>query len=149
MPPPALTFGIGWRLNGFGTVFRAPIFDSSTNSHGKPRLQFFGERHENCAEEGVTRRKSMKFCFEVGELEKHHVEFNFNQLYGTLLIRVDNKPVRRATRLLNEPIQEVFDFVVGNVERWPVRIEKRRKPLFGSRNVLYVNHRLTRVVEGF
>jgi hypothetical protein len=30
-----------------------------------------------------------------------------------------------------------------------VRIEKRRKPLFGSRNVLYVNHRLTRVVEGF
>jgi len=31
----------------------------------------------------------------------------------------------------------------------PVRIEKKRKPLFGSRNVLYVNHRLTRVIEGF
>jgi hypothetical protein len=91
----------------------------------------------------------MKFSFEVGELEKHHVEFNFNQLYGTLLIRVDNKPVRRATRLLNEPIHETFDFVVGNAERWPVRIEKRRKPLFGSRNVLYVNHRLTQVFEGF
>ena len=91
----------------------------------------------------------MKFSFEVGELEKHQVEFNFNQLYGTLLIRVDNKSVRRATRLLNEPIHEVFDFVVGNAERWPVRIEKRRKPLFGSRNVLYVNHRLTQVFEGF
>ena len=36
---------------------------------------------------------SMKFSFEVGELEKHQVEFNFNQLCGTLLIRVDNKPV--------------------------------------------------------
>ncbi|MGA2684066.1 MAG: hypothetical protein ABSF51_03340 [Verrucomicrobiota bacterium] len=91
----------------------------------------------------------MKFSFEVGDLEKHRVEFNFNQLCGTLLIRVDDKPVRRATRLLNEPIHEVFDFMVGDAERWPVRIEKRRKPLFGSRNVLYVNHRLTRVVEGF
>jgi hypothetical protein len=91
----------------------------------------------------------MKFSFEVGDLEKHHVEFSCNQLCGTLLIRVDHKPVRRATRLLNEPIHEVFDFMVGDVERWPVRIEKRRKPLFGYRNLLYVNHRLTRVVEGF
>lgn len=91
----------------------------------------------------------MKFSFEVGELEKHHVEFNFNQLCGTLLISVDKKPIRRATRLLNEPIHEVFDFMVGNTERWPIRIEKRRKPLFGSRNVLYVNHRLARVVDGF
>jgi hypothetical protein len=39
--------------------------------------------------------------------------------------------------------------MVGNAERCPVRIEKRRKPLFGSRNILYVNHRLMRVVEGF
>ncbi|HXR48204.1 MAG TPA: hypothetical protein VN784_12270 [Candidatus Limnocylindrales bacterium] len=91
----------------------------------------------------------MKFSFEVGDVEKHHVEFNFNQLCGTLLIRVDNKPVRRAVRLLNEPIHEVFDFMVGDAEQWPVRIEKRRKPLFGSRNVLYVNHRLARVFEGF
>ena len=91
----------------------------------------------------------MKFSFEVGEIEKHQVEFKFNQLYGTLLISVDQLPIRRATRLLNEPIQEVFDFTVGNTERWPVRIEKRRKPLFGSRNILYVNNRLMRVVDGF
>lgn len=110
---------------------------------------FLGERHGNCVEDGVTRRKSMKFSFEVGEVEKHHVEFNFNQLCGTLLIRVDSQPVHHATRLLNEPAHEVFDFMVGNLERWPVRIEKRRKPLFGSRNILYVNHRLTRMVEGF
>jgi hypothetical protein len=91
----------------------------------------------------------MKFSFEVGELEKHQVEFNFNQLCGTLLIRVDDQPVYQSTRLLNEPVHEVFDFMVGNAERCPVRIEKRRKPLFGSRNILYVNHRLMRVVEGF
>jgi hypothetical protein len=109
----------------------------------------FWERHEVCTGTSVTRHISMKFSFEVGELEKHQVDFNFNQLYGTLLIRVDDKPVYQATRLLNEPVHEVFDFMVGNAERFPVRIEKRRKPLFGSRNVLYVNHRLTRVVEGF
>ena len=91
----------------------------------------------------------MKFSFEVGEIEKHQVEFKFNQLYGTLLISVDQMPIRRVTRLLNEPIQEIFDFTVGNTERWPVRIEKRRKPLFGSRNILYVNNRLMRVVDGF
>lgn len=91
----------------------------------------------------------MKFNFEVGEVEKHHVEFSFNQLCGILLIRVDNQPVYQSTRLLNEPIHEVFDFIVGDTERWPVRIEKRRKPLFGSRNVLYVNRRLIRVVDGF
>jgi hypothetical protein len=108
-----------------------------------------GGRHGICARNGVTRRKSMKFSFEVGEIEKHQVEFKFNQLYGTLLISVDQLPIRRATRLLNEPIQEVFDFTVGNTERWPVRIEKRRKPLFGSRNILYVNNRLMRVVDGF
>ena len=91
----------------------------------------------------------MKFTIEVGEKEKHQVEFNFNQLRGTLLISVDNKPIRQATRLLNEPVHEVFDFMVGNAERLPVRIEKRRKLLFGSRNALYVNHRLVRVVDGF
>jgi hypothetical protein len=91
----------------------------------------------------------MKFSFEVGELEKHHVEFSFNQLCGTLAIRVDSKPIYQATRLLNEPLREVFEFKVGNLERWPVRIEKRRKSLFGSRSILYVNHRLMRVIEGF
>ncbi|HUA68717.1 MAG TPA: hypothetical protein VMA13_09230 [Candidatus Saccharimonadales bacterium] len=91
----------------------------------------------------------MKFSFEVGEVEKHRVEFSFNQLCGTLQIRVDEKPIYQTTRLLNEPLNEVFDFMVGNNERCPVRIEKRRKPLFGSRSVLYVNHRLTRVIDGF
>jgi hypothetical protein len=126
-----------------GSSFNPQIFIKSS-----ARILFQG-RHGICAGTSVTRRISMKFSFEVGELEKHRVEFNFNQLCGTLLIRVDNKPVHRATRLLNEPVHEVFDFMVGDAERWPVRIEKRRKPLFGSRNVLYVNHRLTRVVEGF
>jgi hypothetical protein len=79
----------------------------------------------------------MKFSFEVGDLEKHHVEFNFNQLCGTLLIRVDDKPVRRATRLLNEPIHEVFDFMIAagfaaGFVRWLLVVAARRlNPLQG------------------
>lgn len=91
----------------------------------------------------------MKFNLTVGELDKHLVEFSFNQLCGSLAIRVDRKPVYQSTRLFNEPIHEVFDFVIEGNEKCAVRIEKQRKPLFGHRNVVYVDNRLTRVVEGF
>ena len=91
----------------------------------------------------------MKFIVEVGEAEKHLLEFNFNQLLGNLLIRVDEKTVFQSTRVFNEPVSEVYHFVIGNAERLPVRIEKRRKPLLGHRNAVYVGNRLTRVIEGF
>lgn len=90
----------------------------------------------------------MKFKIEVGEIEKHQIEFNHNQLMGSLLIKVDKKPVRQSVRLLNEPVQEVFEFVVGQMEKSEVRIEKLRKQLFGTRNSVYVGNRLVRVFEG-
>jgi len=90
----------------------------------------------------------MKFAVEVGEIEKHLVEFNFNQLIGKVLIRVDEQPVYRATRLINEPINEVFEFTIGKMVKSDIRIEKQRKPLLGHRNSIYVNNRLTRVFEG-
>jgi len=73
----------------------------------------------------------MKFKLEVGEEEKHTVEFDFNQLRGTLVIRVDEKPIVQSRRLVNEPIREVFQFVVGEKQKSAVRIEKRRKQLLG------------------
>lgn len=90
----------------------------------------------------------MKFKIEVGDIEKHQIEFNHNQLMGSLLIKVDKQPVRQYVRLLNEPVQEVFEFVVGQMEKSEVRIEKLRKQLFGSRNSVYVGNRLVRVFEG-
>ena len=91
----------------------------------------------------------MKFTLEVGETEKHLVEFNFNQLAGTLVISVNNQPVVKSTRWFNEPLREVFTLEVGGQRKSAVRIEKQRKPLFGHRNVVYVDNRLARVVEGF
>jgi hypothetical protein len=91
----------------------------------------------------------MKFTIEVGETEKHKIEFSFNQLLGNLQIRVDDKSVFESTRIFNEPIHEVYNFSVGSNEKAVVRIEKKRKQLFGHRNCVFVDNRLTRVVEGF
>ena len=91
----------------------------------------------------------MKFSVEVGSTDKHLVEFNFNQLYGTLLIRVDNRPVYHSRRLFNEPLHEVYHFIIDGAEKSDVRIEKRRKQLFGHHNTVYVNDRLTRVVDAY
>ena len=91
----------------------------------------------------------MKFKIEVGEIEKHLVEFNHNQLIGSLAIKVDQQTIFHTTRLLNEPVEEVYQFVVGQMEKTEVRIEKIRKQLFGHRNNVYVGRRLTKVYDGF
>ena len=90
----------------------------------------------------------MKFKIEVGEVEKHWVEFHHNQLLGSLTIKVDAKPVHQVTRLINEPVREVYRIIVGHREQSEVRIEKLRKQLLGYRNRVYVGNRLVRVFEG-
>ena len=97
-----------------------------------------------------SRNKSyrMKFTLEVGEVEKHRIEFNYNQLAGSLLIKVDMQPVCKSVRLLNEPVHEVYRFMVGQMVKTEVRIEKWRKQLFGYRNCVYVDDRLLQVFEG-
>ena len=89
----------------------------------------------------------MRFSLEIGHTDKHLVEFNFNQLLGTLVIRVDERPVFQSRRIFNEPIHEVYRFVIDGAEKSDVRIEKRRKLLFGHRNTVYVNDRITRVID--
>ena len=91
----------------------------------------------------------MRFTLEVGTAEKHLVEFNFNQLVGTLVICVDSKPIFQSKRLINEPVHEVYHFVIDGAEKSDVRIEKKRKPLFGHHSSVYINDRLTRVVDGY
>ena len=91
----------------------------------------------------------MKFKIEVGEVEKHLIEFNHNQLVGSLQIKVDQQTILENKRLVNEPVSEVYRFVVGQMEKKEVRIEKLRKQLFGHRNAVYVNNRLARVYNGF
>jgi hypothetical protein len=67
---------------------------------------------------------------------------------GLLTIKVDKQPVVRMRRLLNEPVTEVYQFAVGQMEKSEVRIEKLRRQLLGTRNSVYVGNRLIRVFEG-
>jgi hypothetical protein len=90
----------------------------------------------------------VKFAIEIGDTEKHRLEYHFNQLLGSLVIKVNERPVKKAVRLINEPLLEVHDFVVGDQEKSSVRIEKERMPLVGCRNRLYVNNRLVKVFSG-
>lgn len=75
----------------------------------------------------------MKFVIEIGDTEKHRLEYNFNQLLGTLLVKVNEKPVKKSLRLIDEQALEVNVFVVGEQEKSTVRIERQRKPLVGHR----------------
>ena len=90
----------------------------------------------------------MKFTIEIGEAEKCRVEYSFNQLTGSLVIKVDQLPVKKAVRLFNEPVHEVHELVVGKNERHAIRIEQQRKQLLGHRNRVFVDNRLVRVFEG-
>ena len=90
----------------------------------------------------------MKFRVEIGEVEKHVIEFSFNQLLGQLEIKIDRCKVKRNTWLLNEPVRETHTFEVGRNERFNVRIEKERKPLVGERCRVFLNDRLFQYHEG-
>ena len=94
------------------------------------------------------RKELMKFCLEVGELEKNRVEFDFDQLFGQLVIKVNHQEVKRAVRLFNEPVKETHTLQLGHEERTLVRIEKQRKQLFGQKCCVFVNERLYKCYDG-
>ena len=90
----------------------------------------------------------MRFMIEIGDAEKHRLEYNFNQLLGSLVIKVNETAIKKSVRLINEPVLEIYAFVVGDHEKSDVRIEKERKPLVGCKNRVYVNNRLVKVFSG-
>lgn len=90
----------------------------------------------------------MKFSVEVGQAERHLIEYAFNQLLGQLCIRVNRQEVKNNVRLFDEPLTETLTLQVGKTERLTVRIEKERKLLFGQRCRVYLNDRLYKCYEG-
>lgn len=119
----------------------------------------------------------MKFSFEVGGREKHKIDFSWNQLIGTLRIKVDGKLIEKDLSLwspvswVGSPVPssdekwnvldsgfevqlvDKWDFEVGDVEKHEVRIEKERaKLLAGFRPQKYrvfVDDRLINEYEGY
>ncbi|MEY4385669.1 MAG: hypothetical protein RLY20_952 [Verrucomicrobiota bacterium] len=89
----------------------------------------------------------MKFTIEVGEVEKHQVEYSFNPLLGVLVVKVDGLTVQRHVRLVNEPLHESHALVVGKREQQSIRFERERTSTFTRRGCVFVNNRLAKVVE--
>jgi hypothetical protein len=92
--------------------------------------------------------RGMRFALEIGETEKNRLEFNFNQLLGSTVIKVNDKLIKKNVRLFSEPLQEKHEFEVGQNERHTVFIEKQRKLLFGQKYLVYVNQRLVKLLHG-
>lgn len=90
----------------------------------------------------------MRFIIELGEMEKHTLEYQFNQLLGKLTIKVDHKLVQQSVRWFSEPVREDFTLTIGNHEKHTVRIEKQRKKLYGQVNRVFINNRLTQLFQG-
>lgn len=113
---------------------------------GLPKLRHCFGWHDACE---CVRNEIlfMKFTIEVGEIEKHRIEYSFNPLLGVLVVKVDGQPVRKHVRLINEPVRETHALVVGERERHNVRIEKERTSTFSHRSSVFVNNRLLKVVE--
>ena len=90
----------------------------------------------------------MKFIIEVGEAAKQKLEFSFNQLLGRTSIRLDGREVKKSVRLFSEPMYDTHIFKLADRDKCEVRIEKKRKHLFASQYVVYINNRLHRLFKG-
>jgi hypothetical protein len=91
----------------------------------------------------------MHFCVELGERQKRLLCYDFNQLLGRTVIRLDNQIIKKSQRLFNEPVREVHCVDIDGPDKIEVRIEKERGLLFGQRNRVFVNNHLTKFVRGF
>lgn len=89
----------------------------------------------------------MKFSIELGETEKHVLDYHFNQFMGRLVVTINQMPVKKSVRLVNEPVFEVHIIFVGMREKHQVRIEKERTSTFTHRNRVFVDDRLVKVIQ--
>ncbi len=91
----------------------------------------------------------MRFSMEVGgDAQKYQLDYSFNQLLGSLEIKVNDELVKRAVRLFSGPARETFHLDIGEQEKLFVRIEKETQRLFRQRNRVFVNDRLVKTFEG-
>jgi hypothetical protein len=75
---------------------------------------------------------AMKFDFNVGTQEQHHVEFEFDQVVGNLKITVDGNSIVKDFRTVSLSLVKRYEFVVGVQEQHTVAIEKQRKLLLAG-----------------
>lgn len=84
----------------------------------------------------------------VGENEeKFLLEYEFNQLFGNQIIKINNQIVKKTRRWISAPVRESHELDLGE-HHLRVRIENERRNLFGLVNRVFVNDRLIKSFEG-
>jgi hypothetical protein len=73
-----------------------------------------------------------RFQFEVGQAERHYVDFSFDRRWGPVRIWVDDKLVITDFMMFSFDLIKRYEFVVGQDERHTVAIEKKRKQWFAG-----------------
>jgi hypothetical protein len=76
--------------------------------------------------------KNMDFSFNVGNSEKHAVNFYFNQLIGNVRITVDDKLVVKDFRMFSASLTKQYEFSVGEREVHKVAIVIIRRQILGG-----------------
>jgi hypothetical protein len=80
-------------------------------------------------------RLDIDFGFDVGEEERHRVEFHWGQMFGRVRITVDDVEVVEQNQAVNLGSTKLrkFEFPVGTEEKHHVLIEKEARFLGGAR----------------
>jgi hypothetical protein len=100
----------------------------------------------------------MKFTLEVGEKEKHQIDYYRNWFFGTERLRADGKLIASRSVLspsnyVSFPLCRRYEFTIGDAERHRVVFEKQRPLLLaGFRPHVYrvfVDAKLAHEQQGF
>lgn len=89
----------------------------------------------------------MKFAIEIGEVERHLLEYERNDVTGYWQIRIDGQEVKQNKQILFNPRKQVHEFDVGNLERLSVRIEIERSLWGKEKKRVFVNGRLAKLFK--
>ena len=87
----------------------------------------------------------MKFAIEVGELEKHLLEYERNDVTGYWQIRINGQEVKQNKQILFNPRKQVHEFELGTAEHLKVRIEIERSLWGKEKKRVFVNGRLAKL----
>ncbi|MGB8353691.1 MAG: hypothetical protein WCD79_07385 [Chthoniobacteraceae bacterium] len=100
----------------------------------------------------------MKFTLEIGEQEKHRIEYYRNWFFGTERLLVNGKMIARSSGFTPSThfgfhLSRHFDFTVGEAETHAVVLEKKRPILIAGFRPhtyrVYVDDRLVHEQTGF
>jgi hypothetical protein len=97
----------------------------------------------------------MKFTFSVGNNEKHTINFDFNQLWGKLIVKVDNKDIIDTIQMWKTPFstKEPISFEVGDKEKHKIKIVKNASPIFAGflpcKYEVYIDENLFNTYSGY